>query len=98
ELLAPALPFVEAHRAPEFLETVAAGLETSGTGPSHLPADFQRAADTFHRCAEAEIRPVAEHVHRTNADIPEELIVGLAQLGGFGLSVPEESGGSATGG
>ena len=98
ELLAPALPFVEAHRAPEFLETVAAGLETSGTGPSHLPDDFQLAAETFHRFAEAEIRPVAEHVHRTNADIPEELIAGLAQLGGFGLSVPEEYGGYATGG
>ena len=98
ELLAPALPFVEAHRAPEFLETVAAGLETSATGPSHLPDDFQLAAETFHRFAEAEIRPVAEHVHRTNADIPEELIAGLAQLGGFGLSVPEEHGGYATGG
>jgi (2S)-methylsuccinyl-CoA dehydrogenase len=98
ELLAPALPFVEAHRAPEFLETVAAGLETGGTGPSHLPDDFQLAAETFHRFAEAEIRPVAEHVHRTNADIPEELIAGLAQLGGFGLSVPEEYGGYATGG
>jgi len=98
ELLAPALPFVEAHRAPEFLETVAAGLETSGTGPSHLPDDFQLAAETFHRFAEDKIRPVAEHVHRTNADIPEELIGGLAQLGGFGLSVPEEYGGYATGG
>ncbi len=98
ELLAPALPFVESHRAPEFLETVAAGLETGGTGPSHLPDDFQLAAETFHRFAEAEIRPVAEHVHRTNADIPEELIAGLAELGGFGLSVPEEYGGYATGG
>ena len=98
ELLAPALPFVESHRAPEFLETVAAGLDTAGTGPSHLPDDFQLAAETFHRFAEAEIRPVAEHVHRTNADIPEELIAGLAELGGFGLSVPEEYGGYATGG
>jgi (2S)-methylsuccinyl-CoA dehydrogenase len=98
ELLAPALPFVESHRAPEFLETVAAGLERSGTGPSHLPDDFQLAAETFHRFADAEIRPIAEHVHRTNADIPEELIAGLAELGGFGLSVPEEYGGYATGG
>ncbi len=98
ELLAPALPFVESHRAPEFLETVAADLERSGTGPSHLPDDFQLAAETFRRFAEAEIRPVAEHVHRTNADIPEELIAGLAELGGFGLSVPEEYGGYATGG
>ena len=44
------------------------------------------------------MRPHAEHVHRTNGDIPEEIISGLAELGGFGLSVPEEYGGFATGG
>ena len=54
--------------------------------------------DTFHRFAEDKIRPVAEHIHRTNADIPEEIIAGLAELGGFGLSVPEEYGGFAAGG
>ena len=37
-------------------------------------------------------------MHRTNADVPEEVIAGLAELGGFGLSVPEEYGGFATGG
>ena len=34
----------------------------------------------------------------TNADIPEEVIAGLAEIGGFGLSVPEEYGGFAVGG
>ncbi len=97
-LLADALPFVEVHRTPEFLEEVAATLDRTGTGPSHLPDDFQLAADTFHKFAEAEIRPVAEHVHRTNADIPEAVISGLAEIGGFGLSVPEEYGGFAAGG
>ena len=37
-------------------------------------------------------------MHRTNADIPEEVISGLAEIGGFGLSVPEEYGGFAGGG
>jgi (2S)-methylsuccinyl-CoA dehydrogenase len=97
-LLGPALPFVETHRAPEFLESVAATLERSSTGPSHLPDDFQLAAETFHRFAEDKIRPVAEHVHRTNADIPEDVIRGLGEIGGFGLSVPEEYGGFAAGG
>jgi (2S)-methylsuccinyl-CoA dehydrogenase len=97
-VLADAWPFVEEHRSPEFLESLAATLERSGTGPSHLPDDFQLAADTFHRFAEDKIRPVAEHIHRTNADIPEDLIQGLAELGGFGLSVPEEYGGFASGG
>src|SRR5207237_10480049 len=47
---------------------------------------------------EDEVRPVAEHLHRTNADIPEDIIGGLAEMGGFGLSVPEEYGGFASGG
>jgi (2S)-methylsuccinyl-CoA dehydrogenase len=55
-------------------------------------------SDVFHRFAEEKVRPHAEHVHRTNGDIPESIIEGLSELGGFGLSVPEEFGGFATGG
>ena len=93
-----ALPFVEAHRSPQFLESLAARLPDAAPGPRHLPDDFELAAETFHRFADDKIRPVAEHVHRTNADVPEDVIRGLAELGGFGLSVPEEYGGFATGG
>ncbi|HXC19507.1 MAG TPA: acyl-CoA dehydrogenase family protein, partial [Acidimicrobiales bacterium] len=67
-------------------------------GPRHLGDDFEMVADTFHRFALEQVRPHAEHVHRANADIPESVISGLAELGGFGLSVPEEFGGFATGG
>jgi (2S)-methylsuccinyl-CoA dehydrogenase len=67
-------------------------------GPRHLGSDFELVRETFHRFAEEKVRPHAEHVHRTNGDIPEEIISGLAELGGFGLSVPEEYGGFATGG
>ena len=66
--------------------------------PRHLDDDFQMVADSFGRFATDRIAPVAEHVHRSNADIPEEVLSGLAELGGFGLSVPEEYGGFATGG
>jgi (2S)-methylsuccinyl-CoA dehydrogenase len=52
----------------------------------------------FHRFAADKIRTVAEEVHRKNGDIPEEVISGLAEIGGFGLSVPEEFGGFAAGG
>ncbi len=54
--------------------------------------------DTFRRFAEEKVKANAEHVHRHNADVPEEVISGLADMGGFGLSVPEEYGGFATGG
>jgi (2S)-methylsuccinyl-CoA dehydrogenase len=93
-----ALPFVAAHRAPEFLEELGDAVAQHGTGPSHLSDDFDLVRETFHRFAEDRIRPVAEHIHRQNADIPDEIITGLAELGGFGLSVPEEHGGYATGG
>jgi (2S)-methylsuccinyl-CoA dehydrogenase len=97
DTLSDALPFVEAHRSPQFLEALASHLPESGTGPRHLPEEFELAADTFRRFAADKIRPVAEHVHRANADIPDDVTAGLAELGGFGLSVPEAYGGFATG-
>lgn len=96
--LAATAEFVAAHRAPKFLEAVAAQLPTQGTGPSHLPEEFELVRETFRRFAEERIRPVAERIHRENLDIPEDVITGLAELGGFGLSVPEEYGGCAVGG
>jgi len=96
--LASALPFVENHRSPALFGEIAAQLEREGTGPAHLGDEFDLVRDTFHRFAADKIRPVAEHVHRTNADIPEDIISGLAELGGFGLSVPEEYDGFAAGG
>ena len=87
------LDFVAAYRAPDFLASLA-----GEDGPRHLDDDFEMVQDTFRRFAEEKIKPVAEHVHRTNADIPEDVIAGLAEIGGFGLSVPEEFGGFAAGG
>src|SRR5215218_3956057 len=98
DVLAPALDFVAERRSPEFLESIAAQLPKHGTGPTHLSDDFELVRETFHRFAKEKVRPVAEHVHRTNADIPEDVIAGLAEIGGFGLSVPEEYGGFAAGG
>jgi (2S)-methylsuccinyl-CoA dehydrogenase len=97
DALAGAMPFVSEHRAPEFLERLADQCVKHGSGPTHLSEDFELVAETFRRFADDKIRPAAEHVHRTNADVPEEIISGLAELGGFGLSVPEEYGGFATG-
>jgi (2S)-methylsuccinyl-CoA dehydrogenase len=98
ETLAPAAPFLAIHRSPQFLESLAEQVARHGTGPTHLSDDFDLVRETFHRFADEKVRPVAEHVHRTNADIPEEVIAGLAEIGGFGLSVPEEYGGFAAGG
>jgi (2S)-methylsuccinyl-CoA dehydrogenase len=91
--LVPAADFVTAHRDPAWL----AGLADEA-GPRHLDADFEMVSETFRRFAEEKIAPAAERIHRHNADIPEEIISGLGELGAFGLSIPEEYGGFATGG
>ncbi len=93
DLLRPADAFVARHRDPDRLAQL-----WSEAGPRHLPEELELARETFHRFAQNEIRPHAEHVHRTNADIPESIVTGLAELGGFGLSVPEAYGGFASGG
>ncbi len=85
--------FCTAYRDPAFLAGLA-GQE----GPRHLDDDFELVQDTFRRFAEQKLKPIAEHVHRHNEDIPEDIITGLAEMGAFGLSIPEEYGGYGTGG
>ncbi len=91
--LADAAAFIDIWRDPDVLASMA-----TVPGDRHLDSDFEMVADTFRRFAEDKIAPVAEHVHRINGDIPDEVISGLADIGGFGLSVPEEYGGFAEGG
>jgi (2S)-methylsuccinyl-CoA dehydrogenase len=90
---APFRSFVTTYRDPSFLSTLA-----ESPGPRHLGDDFEMVASLFHRFADEQVRPFAEEVHRTNGDIPESIIAGLSELGGFGLSIPEQFGGFSTGG
>jgi (2S)-methylsuccinyl-CoA dehydrogenase len=85
--------FVATFRAADFVASLA-----DESGPRHLDSDFELVQDTFRRFAEDKIRPIAEHIHRENADIPEDVVQGLAEMGAFGLSVPEEYGGFSMGG
>ncbi|MBV29313.1 MAG: acyl-CoA dehydrogenase, partial [Actinobacteria bacterium] len=84
--------FISTYRSPEFVSELA-----TLQAPNHLDQEFEMVADTFRRFGEDKIAPQAEHIHREDADIPEDIIEGLAELGCFGLSVPEEYGGFATG-
>ncbi|HCB37051.1 MAG TPA: acyl-CoA dehydrogenase [Acidimicrobiaceae bacterium] len=84
--------FVAVCRHPDFV----AGLADLDA-PRHLDDDFELVAETFRRFAQDKIAPAAEHIHRADADIPDDIIDGLAELGCFGLSVPEEYGGFAGG-
>lgn len=74
--MAPVERFVATFRDPTFLASMA-----DQQGRRHLDADFELVRDTFHRFAEEQIRPRAEHIHRANTDIPEEIIAGMAEMG-----------------
>ncbi len=84
--------FVGRYRSPAFLAELA-----DDPGNRHLSQDFELVQDTFRRFAEEKVMPIAEHIHRHNDDIPETLIEGLAEMGLFGLSIPENYGGFASG-
>ena len=49
------------------------------------------------RFADAEVIPHAQDWHRSNSYIPLEVIQGLAEMGVFGLTIPEEHGGMGLG-
>ncbi|MGH9243709.1 MAG: acyl-CoA dehydrogenase family protein [Acidimicrobiales bacterium] len=85
--------FVTAYRSPAFLAELG-----GDEGPRHLDEEFEMVQDAFRRFADDQLTPIAEHVHRANADLPDDVIAGLAEMGAFGLSVPEEYGGFASGG
>jgi (2S)-methylsuccinyl-CoA dehydrogenase len=91
--LRTAADFLATYRDPGFVAGLAAV-----DSPRHLDDDFELVQDTFRRFAEERIAPAAEHVHRANGDVPEDIIAGLGEMGAFGLSVPEQYGGWAGGG
>jgi len=84
--------FVATYKNADFLASI------TDPGPRHLDGDFEMVQDTFRRFADEKLAPIAEHIHRTNGDIPEEIIEGLAEMGAFGLSIPAEYGGYGEGG
>src|SRR5215510_3948618 len=53
--------------------------------------------DSVRQFARSEVSPVAEQVHRHDELIPEPIIQQMAELGFFGMSVPEEYGGGGMG-
>jgi (2S)-methylsuccinyl-CoA dehydrogenase len=88
-----AVPALVAGREPELLSELA-----GEPGPLHLNPEFTSLRDTFRKFADERLAPIAEEIHRKNADIPEDIIEALAEMGCFGMSIPEEYGGYAAGG
>jgi len=67
--------------------------ETGGRNDWVLDEMHEQVRDQVREFATQEVMPHAEHIHRTDATIPEEFIEKMAELGFFGLSIPEKYGG-----
>jgi len=78
--------------APDFV-----GAAATTAGSANLPDDLEMVATTFRQFANERVAPHAEEIHRHDLDIPQEIIDGVAELGCFGLSIPEQYDGSASG-
>jgi (2S)-methylsuccinyl-CoA dehydrogenase len=64
-----------------------------GRNETPLDETLEQVRSSVREFAEKEIAPHAERIHRNDETIPEEFIQKMAELGYFGLSVPEEYGG-----
>lgn len=71
--------------------------ETGGRNTLPLDQTLEQVRDSVRQFADAEIAPHAEHIHRSDALIPESFIASMSELGYFGLSVPEDYGGHELG-
>jgi (2S)-methylsuccinyl-CoA dehydrogenase len=66
-------------------------------GDPGLDETFEAIRAEMRRFADAEVTPYAQGWHRANSYIPMEVIEGLAGMGVFGLTIPEEYGGMGLG-
>lgn len=88
------LKFAQESLSPAFYEPIAKTIEDAkGGGTYGLNEDQNMIRDTFKKFAEDQVAPIAEKVHRHDLLIPEEIIKGLAEMGCFGLSLPQRYGG-----
>jgi (2S)-methylsuccinyl-CoA dehydrogenase len=60
--------------------------------------DVAIACESFARFAAERVAPLAQDIHRQDLTVPESLLTLMREMGAFGLSIPEEFGGSANGG
>ena len=65
----------------------------SATSSYALSEDHEDIRSLFREFADGQVAPLAEHIHRDDALIPEELIAAYAELGALGITIPEEYGG-----
>lgn len=83
------------YGAGDFLASVGAKVAARGTTrlPTLLEEDKEMVRDMFARFGADVVAPLAENIHRHDLDIPDEILDQAAELGCFGISIPERFGG-----
>ena len=79
----------------EFLAGIGAAVTERGSSrlPTLLSEDKEMVRDMFARFGADVVAPLAEKIHREDLDIPDEILSQAAELGCFGISIPERFGG-----
>ncbi|MDX1385452.1 MAG: acyl-CoA dehydrogenase family protein, partial [Thermoanaerobaculia bacterium] len=67
--------------------------DTRGANETPLDETSEQIREAVREFADKEVAPRAESIHRGDLLIPDELLAGLAELGCFGLSIPQRYGG-----
>ena len=90
-----ARPFVREALSTERLDRIGAALlaRDEPEGPTGLTGVHADLAHSLAHFARDRIAPLAEAIHRQDLLIPEDLLTELAELGVFGVSIPERYGG-----
>jgi (2S)-methylsuccinyl-CoA dehydrogenase len=98
--LATSSPYRNLRRGagrPEFLADLGGAVADSDLeiGDASLDEQTAMARDAFRRFAAEVVAPVADEIHRKDLTVPESLLQPMREMGVFGLSIPEEFGGSS---
>jgi (2S)-methylsuccinyl-CoA dehydrogenase len=73
-------------------------IRTRGANNSHVDGDMaEMARESARAFARKAVVPLAERIHRHDDLVPESILRQMAELGYFGMSVPEEYGGQGMG-
>lgn len=85
----------ENYGSAEFLAHIGAAVTERGSSrlPTLLSDDKEMVRDMFARFGADVVVPLAEKIHRHDLDVPDEILGKAAELGCFGISIPERFGG-----
>jgi len=98
---AAAAPAIAAGRDPALrtwlAQAAAEGLDSGNFGDAGIDDTLDMVRASFRRFANEKVQPHCQAWHQADSLIPIELVEEMAEMGVFGLTIPEEFGGSGMG-